>query len=144
MTDDAAIRHLMARYTMNGDRGKLEALAETFAEDGTLAFSGAASTGRAAIVARLAAPAARNPALTLSRHHLTSCLIDIDGERATGRTYFQVLTDIGLDHHGVYIDAMEKIAGAWLFRHRDVRIDWQSPRSLYASLHVRGIAPARA
>jgi hypothetical protein len=141
MTDDAAIRHLMARYTMNGDRGKLEALAATFAEDGTLAFSGAASTGRAAIIARLSAPGPRNPALTLSRHHLTSCLIDIADDRAAARTYFQVLTDIGLDHHGVYVDALEKTAGAWLFRHRDVRIDWQSPRSLYAPLHVRGVAP---
>jgi len=139
--DRAAIHALMARYNINGDRGRIVALAATFAESGTLAFSGAASTGREAIVARLSLQGGRNPGLTLSRHHITTSLVDVNGDHAAARTYFQVLTDIGLDHHGVYIDALEKRGGFWLFRHREVRIDWQSRRSLYPPLHVRGIAP---
>jgi len=136
--DREAIRDLMARYTINGDRGRIEALAETFAEHGTLAFSGAVSTGRATIAARLGAARERNPALTVSRHHLATSLVHFDGERATARTYFQVLTNIGVDHHGHYADELAKIDGAWLFVNRDVRIDWQSPLSLYPPLRVRG------
>ena len=139
--DQVAIRDLMSRYTINGDRGRIDALAATFAENGTLRFAAVESTGRAAILARLSDPSPRNPALTLTRHHLTSSMIEVVGTAGSGRSYFQVLSDIGLDHHGVYMDSMAKIGGAWLFTYRDVRIDWQSPYSLYPRLHVRGVAP---
>lgn len=145
--DRVAIRHLMARYNINGDRGRVDELAATFAEDGAIEFSGEKTVGRAAVFTRLSGgdgKTARNPALTVSRHHITTSLVDIDGDRASGRTYFQVLTDIGLDHHGVYVDAIAKIDGEWHFTHREVRIDWQSPHSLYGPLHVRGKAPVAA
>ncbi len=138
VADREAIRLLMARYNAHGDRGRLEALAATFAEEGE--FSGTASRGRAGILARLGAPGARDPRLTVTRHHLTTSLVEIDGDRATGRTYFQVWTEIGLDHHGVYVDAMVKQAGGWLFLVREVRIDWQAVDSLYPALDVRGVA----
>ena len=140
-TEREAIRTVMARYNIHGDRGRVDALAETFTEDGTIAFSGQATTGRAAIAERLRRRGPRNPALTVSRHHLTTSLIEIDGDQATGRTYFQVLTDIGLDHSGVYVDTLVKQKGAWFLARREVRIDWQSPQTLYPPLHVRGVPP---
>ncbi len=140
--DRERIRQLMARYTLNGDRGRIDALASTFAEDGVLAFSGLETRGRAAIIARLGGAGDRNPALTLSRHHLTSSLVEIEGEVASGRTYFQVLTDIGLDHHGVYVDRLAQSGGEWLFKRREVRIDWQAGASLYPRFNLRGKPPA--
>lgn len=145
MRDDSAdrnaIRNLMARYSLASDCGRFEALAETFAEDGTLCFSGQATTGRAAIVARLNQRGPRNPALTFTRHHLTTSLIEVEGERATGKTYFQVLTNIGLDHCGVYLDTFVSQDGNWSFARREARVDWQAPQSLYPPLQARSRVP---
>lgn len=143
-TDREAIRVLMARYNINGDQGRIEALAATFADDGVLTFSGQVAEGKAEIVQRLSPGGTRNPALTVSRHHLTTALIEIDGETARGRSYFQVMTDIGPDHHGVYVDRFVKRGGKWRIARREVRIDWQSPHSLYDPFHVRGRAPEPA
>lgn len=139
--DREAIRHLMATYNANGDRGRVEALAAVFAEDGVIEFSGEVTRGRAAIIERLSGGGTRNPKLTVTRHHITTSLIELDGNAATARTYFQVLTDIGLDHHGHYLDRLAKHDGAWLIAHRNVRIDFQSADSLYAPFHVRGRRP---
>ncbi|MET0369998.1 MAG: nuclear transport factor 2 family protein [Sphingobium sp.] len=140
--DREAIRHVMAIYNINGDRGRVAALGEAFAENGVIEFSGQATQGREAIVARLSQGGTRNPALTVSRHHITTSLIELDGDSASARTYFQVLSDIGLDHHGHYVDRFVRTADGWRIAHRNVRIDYQSPDSLYAPLHVRGRPPA--
>jgi hypothetical protein len=139
--DRNAIRNLMARYSLSSDCGRIEALAETFAEDGTLCFSGQATTGRAQIIERLNQRGRRNAALTLTRHHLTTSLIEVESERATGKTYFQVLTNIGLDHCGVYVDEFIKLDGTWYFARREARVDWQAPQSLYPPLQARSRMP---
>ncbi|MET0250038.1 MAG: nuclear transport factor 2 family protein [Sphingobium sp.] len=139
LADREAIHTLMARYNIEGDRGNIEGLASVFADDGVLEFGGAATTGRAAIIERLSGGRGpRNPALTVVRHHLTTSLIEIDGDGATGRTYLIVMTDIGPDHHGVYVDRFRRTADGWRIAHRQVRIDWQSPQSLFPPSPVRG------
>jgi len=50
-TDRDAIRDLLARYTYNGDRGRVEELAACFSADGTLDYPGNAATGPRAIPA---------------------------------------------------------------------------------------------
>lgn len=144
--DREAIRHLMAVYNINGDRNRVDALAEVFAEDGVIEFSGEVTKGRAAINARLSGvgSATRNPALELSRHHITTSLIELDGDTAQARTYFQVLSNEGLDHHGHYVDRLVRTAEGWRIAHRNVRIDFQKADSLYAPLHVRGRVPTSA
>jgi hypothetical protein len=143
--DDSAdrneIRNLMARYSLASDCGRHHDLAQTFAEDGTLCFSGQATTGRAEIVTRLTQRGPRNAALTLTRHHLTTSLIEVEGERATGKTYFQVVTNIGLDHCGVYVDEFVKLDGNWYFARREARVDWQTSQSLYPPLQARSRMP---
>jgi ketosteroid isomerase-like protein len=138
--DRDAIRQLMAVYNIEGDRGNLPGLASVFAEDGVILFNAEASTGPAAIVARLSG-GKRNPQLSVVRHHLTTALIEIEGDKARGRTYFTVLTDIGPDHHGVYVDRYKRVDGGWKIAHREVRIDWQAPDSLFPPQHVRGKPP---
>lgn len=138
MLDREAIRLLMATYNVNGDRGRIEALAGTFAQDGILEFPGARAEGRDAIIAALTAPGRpRDPRHRLTRHNLTSSLVELDGDQATGRTYFQVVTDIGLDHQGHYADRFARTAEGWRIAHRQVRIDWQSASSLHSPFPTR-------
>lgn len=143
IADREAIRVLMATYNIHGDRGDVETLAATFAEDGVIAFSGEETKGREAIKARLGGGSgSRKPGFSVSRHHLSTSLIEINGDTAKGRTYFVVNTDIGPDHHGVYVDRFVRTQGGWRIARREVRIDWQADNSLFAPLHVRGKAPA--
>nr|WP_281061210.1 nuclear transport factor 2 family protein [Sphingobium sp. Sx8-8] len=146
MSDREAIRQLLAAYNINGDRGRVDLLADTFAEDGVIEFSGERTQGRAAIAARLGGGSrggegGKSSRLTVTRHHLATSLVEIDGDSADARTYFMVHTDIGPDHHGVYVDRLIRTPQGWRFAHRQVRIDWQAEGSLFGPLHVRGQRP---
>jgi hypothetical protein len=126
-----AIRHTMARYNMAGDRGRLADLAATFAPDGVLAVDQGTATGPAAIVRLLEGLTGQFKSISLCRHSLATCLIDLTGpDSAEGRTYFNVITDIGPDHSGVYADRFRRVGDAWLIAHRRVRVDWAAPNSL--------------
>ncbi|MEN9717141.1 MAG: hypothetical protein RIQ99_19 [Pseudomonadota bacterium] len=136
--DRDAIRDLLARYTYNGDRGLVAELAACFADDGTIEYPGNRATGPDAIAAALSGGSgSRNPALTFVRHHITNPLIQIDGDGAKARSYFAVHTDIGPDHSGTYSDSLRRTAKGWRFAHRLVRVDWQSPQSLFRSMVTR-------
>lgn len=135
--DCDAIRNLLARYTYNGDRGRVADLAACFAEDGVIEYPGNCAQGPAAIAAALGGSGPRNPALTFVRHHITNPLIEVDGDTATARSYFAVHTDIGPDHSGTYSDRLVRTAEGWRFAHRLVRIDWQSPQTLFRPMVSR-------
>jgi 3-phenylpropionate/cinnamic acid dioxygenase small subunit len=132
------IRDLLARYTYNGDRGEVAALAACFAEDGEFEFPGAKAVGHAAVAAALTG-AERNPARTFVRHHITNPLIVLapDGKTATSRSYFQVISNAGPDHAGVYNDRLKRTAEGWRFARRQVRVDWQASTSLFRSMAGR-------
>ncbi len=141
MTDTSEIREeirdLYTRYTYNGDRGRLADLAACFAEDGTLEFPGGKGTGPDGVAEALSVGVAGDPARTFTRHHVTSPLIDVsaDGQSATGRAYFSVYCNNGLDHVGTYNDKLRLTPQGWRFAYRQVRIDWQSTTSM--SPHAR-------
>lgn len=136
--DRDAIRHLLALYTYNGDRGKVAELAACFAPDGVLEYPGNKATGPEAIMATLSSSGgSRNPALTFVRHHITNPLIEVEGSRAAARSYFTVHTDIGPDHSGTYSDQLCKCDDGWRFVRRIVRVDWQSPHSLFRKMVTR-------
>lgn len=139
MTATAEIRELYTRYTYNGDRGRLEALAACFAADGTLDFPGGCGTGPGGVAQALRSGIAGDPARTFTRHHVTAPQIDLsdDGRRATGRAYFSVYSNNGLDHVGTYNDTLCLTADGWRFARRQVRIDWQSPTSLSPPMETR-------
>ncbi|MGH1420495.1 MAG: nuclear transport factor 2 family protein [Hyphomonas sp.] len=135
--EKSAIADLIARYTINGDRGRVASLAKCFAPNGMLEFPGTTATGPQDIIASLTT-GPRNPSLTLVRHHLTSSLIEIENStHASGRTYFQVFSNIGPDHAGVYVDKFINVEAQWFFAHRQVRIDWQSADSLFRKFDTR-------
>jgi len=134
--DRDAIRDLLARYTYNGDRGRLAEMAACFAEGGVLEFPGKAPQGPAAIEAALSS-GTRDARLTFIRHHITNPLISVDGDGATARSYFTVHSNFGPDHSGTYDDRLVRTANGWRFAHRRVRIDWQAERSLFETMTTR-------
>jgi hypothetical protein len=132
------IRHLLTRYTYAGDRGRLTELAACFTSDGVLEFPGSRANGRDEILAALSS-GERNAAISFVRHHITNPLIDVsqDGQAASARSYFQVVSNNGPDHAGTYSDQLVRTADGWRFAHRLVRVDWQSPASLFRSMTSR-------
>jgi hypothetical protein len=139
-----AIRDTMAKYNTSGDRLKVADYVSCFTEDGIMESDGVPADkafryeGRAEIHAwqmRWLERAADAPAIHSSRfirHHLSTSKIDITGpDTARARTYWAAWTDIGPDHCGYYLDEFRKVGEEWLIAHRRVRLDWESPDSLY-------------
>jgi uncharacterized protein (TIGR02246 family) len=120
-----AIRDVIARYNLYGDSGRFDEMLALFVDDATLIVDGASYDGRAAI--RGMFEMAVGPAPERIRHHTSTLVIDVDGDSATARCYFQVLTSQGLDHWGRYRDQLARIDGRWLFARREVRVDGVTP-----------------
>lgn len=135
--DRDAIRDLLARYTYNGDRGRVAELAACFADDGVLEYPGAKAQGPQAIAATLSGGGTRNPALRFVRHHITNPLIEVTGDAATARSYFAVTSNNGPDHSGTYDDRLVRTGDGWRFAQRRVRVDWQSAETLFRPMVTR-------
>ena len=138
-----AIRDTLAKYNVSGDRLRVDDYAACFTADGIIeaehrdpAFA-FRYEGREAIRAwqqrwRDAAATGGVHRATFARHHLSTCKIDLTGpETASVRTYWAAWTDAGPDHAGYYLDDFRKVGEEWLIAHRRVRLDWESPDSLY-------------
>jgi ketosteroid isomerase-like protein len=130
------IRDIVARYNANGDTGRFEQVLELFAPDAIMdAGGGRIYKGRDEIVeiftgAKDRADYGDHPVYL--RHMTATLQIDvIDQSTAKGRCYYQVLTGIGLDHWGRYIDEYKPVDGRWRFARRRVTIDGQHPHSLF-------------
>jgi uncharacterized protein (TIGR02246 family) len=127
------IRDLVARYNASGDSARFDAMLELFAEDAVLEVPGGRFEGRAAIRAFFEGVArgegGRRPVRRL-RHFTATHQIDlVSGSEARGRCYYQVLTEAGLDHWGVYQDVYRKVEGRWRFAHRSASVDGAVPGS---------------
>ena len=130
------IRDLVVRYNANGDSGRFTEVGKLFADDAVMTLEGGVYTGLAEIMMiftgtsdTLSSGGSRP---TYLRHMTATHQIDVlsDGS-AKGRCYFQVLTSVGLDHWGRYIDEYRKVDGKWLFARRRVDVDGRSPDSLF-------------
>jgi hypothetical protein len=145
------IRDTLARYSWSGDAFRLDELAAAFCEDGELEVRGRAPLrGRPAIVAFLAggagtggddearraarrAEAEASGVRRIVRHLVTNTrFLEVTPARARVASYFSVITEIGLDHHGRYRDELEPVGDEWLIRRRFVSTDWRDPRSTMA------------
>ncbi|WP_156686895.1 nuclear transport factor 2 family protein [Mycobacterium sp. Marseille-P9652] len=132
------IRDTLARYNWSGDAGRLEDLTQTFCPDGVLEIRGMEPLqGRSAIatflggVTATAAAGAGDKAIV--RHNVTNVLFDeLTPERAEVRSYFTVVTNLGLDHCGRYRDTLVPIGDGWLIARRKVTTDWASGDSAMA------------
>lgn len=128
MTDEEAIRDVVARYNLYGDRGRFDELLELFADDATLVTDEATYVGRAAIRQLFVNSAGADTLPERVRHFTSTVVIDLIGDdRASVRAYFQVLTTDGLDHWGTYRDVLVRVGTRWLFSRREVRVDGMVP-----------------
>lgn len=129
------VRDTVARYNHAGDSGRFDDMVACFTADGVLAISGSGEyLGQDALRGFFSGvgPSAR-PGFTHLRHCVTNLLIDVESPNAaTAKSYFQVITDIGLDHWGRYRDVLVPSGDGWRFAHRSVRTDGYSPNSFFA------------
>ena len=144
MTDHEAIRATIMGYTVAADSRDAARFATLWAEDALFEFAGFDPLPgfRRAGLAEIAAGTAawspvpgKDPSLSQTafiRHNLTTSEIELTGpDSARARTYFVVMTELGPDHAGVYVDELARIDGRWLFKHRKIELDWRSPAGLF-------------
>jgi len=127
-----SIRDIVARYNSNGDSGRIDAMMTLFAPDASLEVHNRAPlSGVDAIrvfFASVAGGEGNDFELKSLHHHTATHQIDlIDRQTATGRCYFAVYTQHGLDHWGRYIDEYRRLGDAWRFQRRQVRLDGYTP-----------------
>jgi ketosteroid isomerase-like protein len=125
VTDEEAIRDVVARYNLYGDSGRFDELLSLFSDDATLVTDEASYDGLAQI--RGLFETAAGPLPERIRHFTGTFVVEVDGDRGTSRCYFQVLTAAGLDHWGRYRDELVRVDGRWLFSRREVRVDGLTP-----------------
>ena len=136
-----AIRAVMAKYTMAGDRLRIDDFVSCFTEDAIIESERVPPDrlfryeGREAIRAwqtRWRAGEGATHGAAFVRHHLSTSQIDLTGaDSAEARTYWVAWTDIGADHAGYYLDRFRRAEGQWLIAHRRVRMDWEAEGSLF-------------
>lgn len=133
-----SIRDLVARYNANGDTGRFDQLPALFAEDAVMDTGSGLRRGHAEILSIFTEARDRattnNDSTPMYLRHLTGThQIDVvDEDHARGRCYYFVLTAIGLDHWGRYIDEYARVDGVWKFAHRRVTVDGNSPDAMFA------------
>ena len=131
------IRDLVARYNANGDTGRFPQVLELFAPDAVMDTGDRVYTGLDEIIEIFTGARDRTgdeggPPIYV-RHFTATHQIDlVDESSAVGRCYFQVLTAVGLDHWGRYMDEYKVVDGRWRFSRRRVTIDGRSPDALFA------------
>ncbi|ASL15541.1 nuclear transport factor 2 family protein [Mycobacterium intracellulare] len=140
------IRDTLARYNWSGDAGALDGLAETFCPDGVLEIRGfdplrgrsaiaeflGGVTGKVAVDADVTADVTGG-VKPIVRHNVANVLFtEVTPDEARVKSYFTVVTHIGLDHCGRYRDVLVPEGGTWLIKHRQVSTDWAAPDSAMA------------
>jgi hypothetical protein len=141
-----AIRDLVARYNAYGDSGLFDRMLGLFAPGAVLEIDAQVHTGPdeiRAVFTQVPERTARgtggdggdgagNRRPAYLRHCTATHQIDlVDDATATGRCYFFVLTAVGLDHWGRYLDDYRVVDGEWRFARRRVLVDDTSPESLF-------------
>ena len=140
-----AIRYTIGRYNSAIDRSAYPELADVFTSDGVMAFGGQARfEGRDKIIAALSAGAQKRGAFepkNFQRHLLGNSIINVvDDATARSVHYIMVVTEIGFDHSGVYVDDFVKSGDRWLIAHRAANLEWVRPDSRFFSFP--GAVPA--
>ncbi len=131
-----SIRDLVARYNANGDTGRFDQVLELFAPGAALEIVGEPPrVGHDEIRTIFTGAAGRadwGDRPVYLRHMTATHQIDlVDETSALGRCYYFVITAVGLDHWGRYLDEYRVVDGAWRFARRKVHTDGASPDSRF-------------
>ncbi|MDO8361531.1 MAG: nuclear transport factor 2 family protein [Actinomycetota bacterium] len=128
-----SIRDVVTSYNSNGDAGRFEPLLEVFADVSVMELPDRTYSGKAEISLIFTGAREKLTGAVPSyvRHFGATHKIEIvDEQNATGRLYFAVITRIGLDHWGRYVDRYKVVDGTWRIAHRKVIIDGAQPDSV--------------
>ena len=131
------IRATLTLYNKGGDAADYGLLASAFHEDGALVMGDGSIrlSGRAEISGELLRRArlrGHGTAGVFQRHNLTTNRIDVlSANEAAVRTTYLVVTELGPDHAGEYIDRFEKRADRWLIAERRATLDWMRSDSRF-------------
>ena len=135
--DRAEIENLMFKYVIAMDNRDADGYAATFAEDGVLDYAGGTLTGRPAIRAMingLKTSDAKRKAddksglrASKTHHMVTNFVLDVHGNTATGRAYWQSVSNSGpsrrnaaVSGFGHYEDELRRVNGHWQFTKRHI------------------------
>jgi uncharacterized protein (TIGR02246 family) len=129
LLDERAIRALATGYAHFVDRREAEGLIALFTEDGALTGSGVNRRGHGEIGA---IPAMMRKRFSQTYHIVHNHRISLDGDTATGEVYSQAhhlsQAEDGRTRDYImaitYRDAYVRRDGAWLFKARDLDIQW--------------------
>ncbi|RYE44420.1 MAG: nuclear transport factor 2 family protein [Hyphomicrobiales bacterium] len=130
------IRYTVGIYNQSVDRPAYDNLAAVFTEDGEMIISGVTSfKGRQTIIDSLSAGAKKRgvgqPG-NFQRHTLGNSMINvIDSKTARAVHFAQVMTELGFDHAGLYIDDFVKVGDRWLIQTRRANMEWARPESRF-------------
>ncbi len=121
-----AIRDLLARYCFHFDAGELEQWIELFTPDGVFDLGPRGRISGHDGLREFLQVLPLVDGLPMTRHYVTNSIIDIDGDRATARSYVMVLGPgerVAIGVAGRYEDEIVKLAGQWRFKQRKVHFD---------------------
>ena len=126
--DDVAIRNLIARIAHLADTGDAKEYALCFTSDARWDMPGSPRRGRADIIAGSQARRAAGeigPG-SATRHVVGTITIDVDGDTARARSYFQFFTQTTttpqLQLMGQYDDEFVRSPRGWLLDHRRITL----------------------
>jgi hypothetical protein len=133
-----AIRCTIALYIRNADTADYDRHVEVFHPEAKMIIHGGPTLeGRAPIIDALKQGAVKRRAFdagNFQRHNITTCMIEITGAAtATATTYIMVVTELGFDHAGIYVDEFVKEGDRWLIKARRATMEWGRPDSRFVS-----------
>ena len=126
MSDELAIRNVVARLAMLADDGDLEEYAGLFADDALWEMPGNSIQGRDNL---LAGAIERRSAGTVgpgsnTRHVITTQAVAVDGDEAFSDAYWQfwvnTVTEPSIALFGTYRDRLVRTDGGWKLAHRTI------------------------
>lgn len=137
LLDKDAIRDVILRYARGIDRHDAGLMASAYHPDAT-DDHGAYVGDAAGFIAY--ANEVHSADFVAHQHHMTNCLIDLDGDRARGETYYlAVLRTNGgglMAVGGRYLDQFERRDGGWAISDRTTLVDWNGELTGAPATHV--------
>ncbi len=126
MSDDAAIKNVVARLAMLADEGDLEEYVDLFTDDARWDMPGGELQGRENL---LAGAIERRAAGTVgpgsnTRHVITTQAVTVNGDEAVSDAYWQFWVDTATEPSialfGTYRDLLARTENGWKLAHRTI------------------------
>jgi hypothetical protein len=133
-----AIRCTIASYVRNADTADYDRHVEVFHPEAKMIVQGGPTLeGRTVIIDAMKQGAVKRRAFdagNFQRHNITTSMVEITGAgTAVATTYIMVVTELGFDHAGVYVDEFERQGDGWLIKVRRATMEWGRPDSRFVS-----------